>query len=438
MSGADSMRAWRVALAGMVSLGVAMGVGRFAFTPLLPVMLQERVIDLPAASWLASINYLAYMVGALLCTLQPWVWARFRQLPSVAYSTAVRAGLVATSLLTLAMAMPVPAAWPGLRFCVGVASAVVFVFTSGWCLSRLAQLGAPALGGVIFAGPGLGIVISGLVGGGMVAWNWTAASGWLIFGLLAVVLTASVWHILQGSEERLVPMRRQGTVSRSGAAPRSGQAVAPVPARQTAAGADREIGFLALAYGLAGFGYIITATFLPVIAREALPGSAWLDLFWPIFGSGVVIGALLATRVASAGDRRYLLAGAYLVQAAGIGASLWRPTLAGFAIGSLVLGVPFTAITFFAMQEVRRLRGGAAASFIGLLTATYGVGQIIGPALVAFLLARSATPGSGFTLSLQIAAGALACGAALYLWMIRAFPIGPGTKGTRTASGRFA
>jgi len=336
------------------------------------------------------------------------------------------------------MAMPVPAAWPGLRFCVGVASAVVFVFTSGWCLSRLAQLGAPALGGVIFAGPGLGIVVSGLVGGGMVACNWTAASGWLIFGLLAVVLTASVWHILQGSEERLVPMRRQGTVSRSGAAPRSGQAVAPVPARQTAAGADREIGFLALAYGLAGFGYIITATFLPVIAREALPGSAWVDLFWPIFGSGVVIGALLAMRVASAGDRRYLLAGAYLVQAAGIGASLWRPTLAGFAIGSLVLGVPFTAITFFAMQEVRRLRGGAAASFIGLLTATYGVGQIIGPALVAFLLARSATPGSGFTLSLQIAAGALACGAALYLWMIRAFPIGPGTKGTRTASGRFA
>ena len=55
----------------------------------------------------------------------------------------------------------------------------------------------------------------------------------------------------------------------------------------------------ALAYGLAGFGYIITATFLPVIAREALPGSVWLDLFWPILGLAVVAGALLTTRVPS-------------------------------------------------------------------------------------------------------------------------------------------
>ena len=180
---------------------------------------------------------------------------------------------------------------------------------------------------------------------------------------------------------------------------------------------------LALAYGLAGLGYIITATFLPVIARAALPGSAWLDLFWPIFGVGVMAGALLATRLPHNGDFRVRLGVCYVLQALGIAASLWSPTLAGFVIGSLMLGMPFTAITFFAMQEVRRLRPAAAASYIGLLTATYGVGQIVGPPLVALLLKRTPNADAGFTLSLEIAAAALLVGAAVYAWLVKAYPV---------------
>ncbi|MBC7941702.1 MAG: YbfB/YjiJ family MFS transporter, partial [Chitinophagaceae bacterium] len=67
---------WAVALAGAASLAVAMGIGRFAFTPLLPMMLADGVVDLPTASWLASANYLGYLAGALWCTFQPMVWAR--------------------------------------------------------------------------------------------------------------------------------------------------------------------------------------------------------------------------------------------------------------------------------------------------------------------------------------------------------------------------
>lgn len=399
---------WPIALAGLVALAVAMGLGRFAFTPLLPMMLSDGVLDLPAASWLASANYFGYLLGAMLCTLQPWLWARFRWLPLLAYSSLVRAGLLATGLLTLAMAWQAPAAWPLLRFGAGVASAVVFVFTSGWCLSRLARLGFPALGGVIYAGPGAGIVVSGLFASGMVAWGWRAATGWLIFGVLAFALTALVWHSLRGGDERLAP-RAAPPVGPAGAAPQQhGHA---------------EMALLTLAYGLAGFGYIITATFLPVIARAALPGSAWLDLFWPIFGLGVMAGALLATRVSPDKDFRVLLAVCYFLQALGISASLWSPSLAGFALGSLLLGLPFTAITFFAMQEVRRLRPHTAASFMGLLTATYGVGQILGPPLVALLLRRAPSADAGFSLSLEIAASALLVGAALYGWLARVYPV---------------
>jgi predicted MFS family arabinose efflux permease len=397
---------WAVALAGMVSLAVAMGIGRFAFTPLLPMMLADGVVDLPQASWLASANYLGYLLGAVLCTLHPWIWARFPALPRWSYAALVRAGLLATGVLTLAMALPVSGAWPLLRFAAGVTSAVVFVFVSGWCLSRLGKLGVPQLGGLIFVGPGAGIALSGLLASAMVAWHWRAAGAWLVFGVLAFALAALVWPKLRGSEERLTP-RGAGV---PGAGPR------------TPTHGHLETAVLALAYGLAGFGYIITATFLPVIARAALPGSVWLDLFWPLFGFGVMTGAVLSSRIAPGRDPRWLLAGCYLVQGFAILISVISPTLTGFALGSLLLGIPFTAITFFALQEVRRLRPDSAASFMGLLTALYGAGQVVGPPLASALLRRSATPSQGFAWSLGVAASALGVGALMYVWLARRYP----------------
>jgi predicted MFS family arabinose efflux permease len=396
----------------MVSLGVAMGIGRFAFTPLLPMMLNDGVIDLPAASWLASANYVGYLVGALLCMLQPWLWARFPRLPSLAFTQLIRGGLLATAVLTLAMVWSSASVWPLLRFLAGVTSGVVFIFTSGWCLSQLARLGFPSMGGFIYMGPGAGIVLSGLFASGMVAWHWTAATGWLIFGLLAFVLTALVWPSLSDSDDRLLPLSPQVQKEADEAS-----AVASV------GHGSFEMVLLTLAYGIAGFGYIITATFLPVIARAALPGSLWLDLFWPLFGLGVMTGAWLATRIRPGGDLRLLLLGGYLMQALSIGISLWSPSLLGFALGSLLLGLPFTANTFFALQEVRRLRPAAAASFMGLMTATYSVGQVIGPPLVAVLMHGARTPSDTFTLSLQIAMASLLFGAAIFFWMSRVYPV---------------
>ena len=414
---------WPIALAGMVSLGVAMGIGRFAFTPILPMMLNDGVVDLPGASWLASANYLGYLLGAVLCTLQPWIWARLRWLPLLAYSTLMRAGLLLTVVLTLAMAWQVPAAWPALRFAAGVTSAIVFVYTSGWCLSQLARLGVPGMGAIIYAGPGIGIVLSGLFASAMVALHWTAATAWLIFGVLAFALSATAWRVLKkggsGSAERLIPLVKPVAGARAAGQQHHGPA---------------EMAVFTFAYGLAGFGYIITATFLPVIAREALPGSAWLDMFWPIFGIGTTAGALLVMRLRPAKDFRSLLAICFLLQALGIATSLWSPSLVGFAVGSLLLGLPFTAITFFAMQEVRRLRPATAASFIGLLSATYGVGQILGPPLVALLLSRTATAGEGFSLSLEIATGALLLGAGLFGLIAKLYPVLPGKAGETVAA----
>jgi predicted MFS family arabinose efflux permease len=126
-----------------------------------------------------------------------------------------------------------------------------------------------------------------------------------------------------------------------------------------------------------------------VIARQALAGSPWPDLFWPLFGLAVVAGALIGARAPVHRDNRLLLAIAYALQALGVVLSVAWPTIAGFALGSLLLGLPFTGITLFAMREARRLRGNAAAGLIGYATASYGVGQILGPLLAGPLAHRT-------------------------------------------------
>ena len=105
-----------------------------------------------------------------------------------------------------------------------------------------------------------------------------------------------------------------------------------------------------------------------------------------------------------------MLAAGYAMQALGVLLSVAWPSVAGFALGSLLLGLPFTAITLFAVRDARRLRGNAAAGLIGLATASYGVGQILGPLFAAPLAQRTGS----FSVPLLVAAGALAVGAVLF------------------------
>ncbi len=399
-----SQRPLAVALAGMAALAVAMGIGRFAFTPLLPMMLHDGVVTLAGGSWLATANYLGYLIGALACMALPWVAPRARQRWHAV--RLARWGLAATVLLTLGMALPLPGAWPALRFAAGVASALVFLNVSVWCMVRLVALGHAALGGLIFCGPGLGIVLTGLSASAMVALGWPAAAGWAVFGVLSVGLCTAIWPVLQGLA---LPAPAAAAHAPGLALPGQG------PLARTG---------LTLAYGLAGLGYIVTATFLPVIARAALPaGSPWPDLFWPLFGAGVALGALLSTRTPAAWDRRWLLMVAYWVQAGAIALSLVWPGPLGFALGSLLLGLPFTAITFYALQEARRVWPAAGDSFPGLLTAAYGIGQIVGPPMVAWMLHHAATQGQGFVYGLAVAAAALGVGAVVYAAMAWRWPL---------------
>ncbi len=386
----------RAALACMVTLAVALGIGRFAFTPLLPLMLHggafgQPQIDIQHGGWLASFNYAGYFVGAVSCAALRIEPARM-----------VRAGLAATVLLTLAMGVTSQFwVWAAVRFLAGAVSAMTFVFASQWGLRRLAELGAPEWGGVIYTGPGVGIVGTGLLV--TVADGYGPSTGWLGFGLVAAVLAIVVWPVFTARGNERGARQVDGNAETPATPP-------PAPKSHALPTTPRpaDAFWLILLYGIPGFGYIITATFLPVIARHALPGSSWPDLFWPMFGAALIVGALLAARLPVHWDNRKLLAGCYVLQACGIALGIVWPTAGGFSFGSILIGLPFTAITLFAMREARRLRGDDAAALMGYATAAYGVGQIVGPLVAAPIAARSGS----FSPALWLAATALLVGAA--------------------------
>ncbi|MDR6498784.1 MFS family permease [Burkholderia ambifaria] len=386
-------RARATALACMVGLAVVLGVGRFAFTPLLPLMLADGSIGLKAGGWLASANYAGYFAGAVSC-------AALR----VAPARMVRFGLAATVLLTAAMGighlLPV---WLAVRFVAGVVSAWTFVFVSQWGLRRLAELHAPEWSGVIYAGPGVGIVLTGLIGSALV--GRPAASGWLGFAAVSAVLSVAIWRTFAVAPAQAAPPA--GTTPHAAAAASAASAASAAPADARRHRADAA--WLVVLYGTPGFGYIITATFLPVIARAVLPaGSPWPDLFWPMFGAALIVGAIAAARLPGNWDNRLLLAAGCATQALGIAAGIVWPNALGFSVGSALLGLPFTAITLFAMREARRLHGERAAGLMGYATASYGGGQIIGPLVAAPLAARFGS----FSPALWVAVAALLVGAA--------------------------
>jgi predicted MFS family arabinose efflux permease len=382
---------FRLGLACAVVLAVALGVGRFAFTPLMPMMLREQIIDIRGGGWLASCNYAGYFIGALTCAML-----------RVDHARMIRVGLVVTVVLTIAMGITHAFwVWAALRTIAGVVSAWTFVFASQWGLRKLAEGRASEWGGLIYTGPGAGILVTGLAASVVVQHG--SAAGWIGFGVLSAALTALVWP-------------RFGAGPRSSACTSAGSAVSVGPSAGRSAASTRfDAISLSALYGVAGFGYIITATFLPVIARQTLQGSVWPDLFWPLFGAATIPGALLGSRLPRHWDNCTALAICYVIQAAGIGLGIVAPSVAGFALGSMLIGLPFTAITLFAMRDARRLHGERAAGLMGYATAVYGAGQIAGPLIAAPIAARTGS----FTIALEVAVAALLAGAVLLFMLGR-------------------
>lgn len=344
----------RTALTGLTVMAISLGIGRFLLTPLMPLMQVDAGLGLVTGGWLASVNNFGYLAGALFCVLLP-----LRPLP------ALRAGLLAVAVGTLGMGLfagTVP--WLLLRLVAGVASAALVVHGIAWSMTRLAAAGRPGLDVLVFAGVGIGIVVGGVAVAGLQPLGVTSAVFWIAFGIVCVLATALLWRTLQA------PAPQASAQAGATAAP-SGPAWS-----------------LLLAYGLLGFGYVIPATFLPLIADGQLHLPALREWFWPLYGVATVALTLALPWLPSRIGNRTALAACCAAMALGVVLCLAWPSVTGLLIATVLLGAPMMPTVMFVMRETRLLAPRDPTRLIAAMTVAIGIGQIVGPLLAAWLAER--------------------------------------------------
>ena len=368
------------ALAGLLSLAVGVGIGRFAYTPILPYMTAGLDLAKSEAGLIASANFLGYLLGALA--------AAWRAVPGNALFWLLGA-LAVSGLSTGAMALTTSlGAFLVLRFVNGVAGALVMVLASSLVMDRLSAAGRDGWAAVMYAGVGSGIAISALAvpaaasGGG----DWQ--DPWLFCGALSLALALPVGMLL----------RRPQAPAPATAAPAAGIGAGKNGVRR-----------LIIAYGLVGFGYVITATFVSDMVRADPVLQPAEYLVW------LCVGLTAAPSVALWGwaGRRWgyerTFAIGCLIEAAGVALSVLGGGVGLILLAAGLLGGTFVGLTAIGLIQIRHLSAGDPRRSLALMTAAWGLGQMAGPALAGALHDWL----GGYLVPSLLAAAALAVAAAL-------------------------
>jgi predicted MFS family arabinose efflux permease len=337
-----------LALGGLLALAAGIGIGRFVYTPILPPMVEALGLSKSEAGLIASANFAGYLAGALLAAIRLPGSRRTWLIAALAANAACLAAMALTNSL---------AAFLALRFAAGLVSAFTLIFASALVLDRLAAAGRGRLSAVHFAGVGSGIAVSAALVATLSDWR----AMWLASAALALAAGVMVW--------RLVPRDHPGSQIRA-AAHRP-----PLPP-----------GFLPLAtaYGLFGFGYIITATFIVAMVRGSRDIAHLEPVVWVMFGLSAAPSVALWTGLAARWGIRRTYAIAALVEAAGVAVSALWLTSATVIAAAVFVGGTFMGLTALGLLAAREGEGDPR-SRIALMTAAFSFGQILGPAFAGYL-----------------------------------------------------
>ncbi len=357
-----------ILLGGIFGMIIVMGIGRFAFTPILPLMQRDLGMSNSVAGWLAGLNYIGYLVGAVLCSVIP----RLIRSHYVAISS-----LVLSIVTTAAMGLTESVFWWGtLRLISGIVSAMLFIIVSAEIGEALIRRGYGHWVGAVYGGVGAGIALSGLT----IPWldhvgQWDGA--WIGMGVLAGILAVIGIVLTKGKihAPKIDAHRKPSKKSMMSLWP------------------------LVIAYFFEGLGYIVTATFIVAIVAMTPGLEAYAAYSWVAVGlaavPSTVLWPLLSRRI---GNKKALLA-AYLLQASGILVSMHADSIIEVMYAAITFGGTFMGIVALTLAEgnARMTYDGKRAAAI--LTASFGIGQILG-SIVAGLLADMK---DGFALPLLLA-----------------------------------
>ncbi len=349
-------------LGGILAIAAAMGIGRFVYTPILPHMVDGLGMTQAQAGLIASANYLGYLLGALLAAApSPAAARRSRLLVALAGSTASTALMAADTTMALFLA---------LRFLGGLASAFVFVSASAIVFDRPAgpSRGQPAA--VHLTGVGIGIALSAMLVAAAAAAGGDWRTLWLASGLVSLAALLGVGWAVPGPSNHPTPAR-----------PSAPAEPAPPRARLPVA--------LIAAYGLFGFGYVITATFLVAIVRTTPEIARSEPIIWVLVGAAAIPSVALWSWCGRRIGTLPAFAAACLVEAVGVVSSVLWVSWAGIVLAAVLLGGTFVGITALGLVGARQRAGGHdTGRVLALMTASFGLGQMVGPSFAGALYDR--------------------------------------------------
>jgi predicted MFS family arabinose efflux permease len=371
-------RSTALAFGGLASMTAAIGIGRFVYTPILPAMLGALGWSKSDAGLVASANLLGYFIGALLAG-RPFVIARPRPW--------LLAALTISAVSTAAMALPSDkVSFVSLRLIGGVASAFAIVCTSTLVLERLSASGRGSLSAIQFAGVGFGVMISAIAVSVMLAAGASWRTLWVGTGSLAILAAIAAAPLIPGGEDHRAPMKADVTD-------------AP-PLGMTA---------MIVAYGLFGFWYIITATFLVAIVRLTAEVRVLEPWVWTLFGLAAIPSVTVWNWLGKRIGILNAFAAACAVEAVGVAISVEWVTIPGICLSALLLGGTFMGITVLGFMAGRMLSAGHPHQAFARMTASFSLGQMAGPVVAGFLSERL----GDFRVASLIAAAALIAAAML-------------------------
>jgi len=350
------------ALAGGIGMAVAMGFGRFSYTPILPGMMADLGLSPSDAGVIASANFIGYLAGAVLAGYG-WAAGQERRLGLFA--------LAATAILLMAMGLfSSIVVFAIIRFLAGLASAFAMIFLSGIVLGRGLRAGAPFVQSTHFGGVGIGIAVSSLMVWLLAQADTAGVSSWRMDWFAGALIAAAGLCVVA----MLLP---KGDVSQQ-------SRTVEKPLVWT-----RPLIAMTLTYGMFGFGYVITATFLVTMARQGAADQTIEFLAWLLTGLSaavsVVLWRLAVPRFGAVGV--YLIG--LLVEAAGLVATVCLPLPYAPLIGGVLLGLTFIMITAYGLQIGRGLAPDSPRKALAFMTAAFGVGQIVGPVVAGWIAERS-------------------------------------------------
>ena len=375
---AASGTAFSVALGGLIALAVAIGVGRFVYTPILPFMAADLGLTPAESGLVASANFLGHLLGALAAVRARMPGGRRAWLLGF---LALSAATTAAMGLTTAMA-----GFVVLRFAGGVASAFAIVLSTAIVLDRLTACGRPGLSWMPYAGVGAGIALSAVLVAGLGAHGANWPTLWLANGILSVIgLLACACLVFEMPDAAGETVPGDGQYSR------------------------RSLPALVVAYGLFGFGYVITATFISQMVRTTPEIADLESVVWLVVGVAAFPSVAFWVWL----DRRWgnctAFALACLVESLGVGASAFVTSKTALVLAAIGLGGTVMGLVALGLIIARRMSGGDARRIAAVMTASFGLGQMIGPTYAGYAYGI----GDSFQVPTLTAAAALLAAAAL-------------------------